>query len=371
MTRLKCILSIATIFALFLLSGCASTESQVKQRYFWPLPPDEPKIEWLGAYSSASDFRLPNMLNLITGEGENELLIARPLTVVSDGNGKVYVTDTEKVAIFVFDFIKQSVTTLGGPAFTGVMKKVNGIALDGKGNVYASDSVEQKIYIIDPLVNKHVKTLDISKHVKSIGKIAIDKLTGRIVIADFVGHQVEVTDLEGKHLLSFGKPGTGDGEFNFPVAVAIEPDGGIVVADARNARIQRFTFDGKFVSKFGKRGDSGGDFSIIKGIAVDSEGHIYITDGKEHRVVIYSPNGDYLLTFGGPYTQMPGEQLAAGGFLVPQGITIDQNDRIYVADQLNGRFQVFQYMNARYLERFPVVPGQVFVPSKLPAPVAK
>lgn len=367
MKTLKYFLGFTMIAALFLFSGCASTGSQVKQRYFWPPLPDEPKIEWIGAYSSAGDFRLPTMFNMITGEGSDELVIARPLTAVGDGNGKVYVTDTEKVTVFVFDFTKQSVSTLGDSALSGIVKKVNGIALDGSGYVYVSDSVDQKIYVIDPVSDKLIKTLDISKHVKSIGKIAIDKLGGRIIVADFVGHQVAVTDLEGKHLFSFGKPGTGDGEFNFPVAVAIEPGGGIVVADARNARIQRFTSDGKFVNKFGKRGDAGGDFSVIKGVAVDSEGHIYITDGKEHRVTIYSTKGEFLLTFGGPFTQMPGESVAAGGFLVPQGITIDQNDRIYVADQLNGRFQVFQYLNARYLGKFPVLPGQAAVPQ----PVAK
>lgn len=351
------------------LCSCASQQS-AKIRYFWPAPPDAPKIEWIGAYSSESDLRSPSLLSKITGEG-GEFYLERPLTAVSDGNGKVYVANPETASIYVFDFIKQAVYTLGGDPFTGVMQNVNGIALDGKGYVYASDSLAQKIYVIESASNRHVKTLDISKHAKSIGRFAIDKLAGHIVIPDFVDNHIVVTDLEGKHLFSFGKKGSGDGEFNFPASVALDSEGRIVVVDSRNARIQRFTPEGIFINQFGKRGDSGGDFSIIKSVAIDSEGHIYVTDAKEHRVTIFSTTGEYLLTFGGPLTQLPDTPIAAGGFLVPQGISIDQNDRIYVADQLNGRFQIFQYLNPRYLAQFPVLPGQAATSPKSRPSVAK
>ena len=360
----------AIVVMLFLLSGCASTTSQVKQRYFWPPPPDQPRIEWIGAYSSDNDLHPPTLLSKITGEG-GELYLQRPLTAVSNSNGKVYVASAEAVSIYVFDFTKHDVFKLGGSNFAGVMKTVNGIAVDDKGYVYAADSSAKKIYVFDQISNSLVKTLDVSKYVKSIGKLAINKKAGRIVIPDISGDQIVVTDLEGKYVFSFGKNGSEDGAFNSPVAVAIEADGGIVVCDSRNARIQRFSPEGKFVGKFGRRGDSGGDFSIIKGVAIDSEGHIYVTDGKENRVTIFTQQGEYLLTFGDAKTQKPGEPIVAGGFLVPQGIDIDQNDRIYVADQLNARFQVFQYLNSSYLKQFPVLPGQAAVPEKPARPAVK
>src|SRR6185369_15963446 len=111
------------------LCSCA-TQQSATIRYFWPAPPDDPKIEWIGAYSSASDLRSPTLLSKITGES-GETYLERPLTAVGDGNGKVYVANTETVSIYVFDFIKQAVYTLGGDAFSGVMQNVNGIALDG------------------------------------------------------------------------------------------------------------------------------------------------------------------------------------------------------------------------------------------------
>jgi DNA-binding beta-propeller fold protein YncE len=201
--------------------------------------------------------------------------------------------------------------------------------------------------------------LDLSSLMKSIGTFAIDKRSNRLIVPDIKEDKVVVTDIEGKQLFSFGRKGDGDGEFNMPVSVAVEADGVIVVCDSFNARIQRFTPQGVFVNKFGHRGDGAGDFSMIKGVAVDSEGHIYVTDGKESKVSIFSATGEILMTFGSKYAQSSDNNLmAAGGFLVPQGIYIDKNDRIFIADQRNRRFQVFQYLNARYLADFPITPKQ-------------
>ena len=64
---------------------------------------------------------------------------------------------------------------------------------------------------------------------------------------------------------SFGKQGSGDGEFENPASVCITSDGRfIVVADFNNSRIQVFTMDGEPVFKFG---DSGPEGWIIRSFA--------------------------------------------------------------------------------------------------------
>ena len=42
------------------------------------------------------------------------------------------------------------------------------------------------------------------------------------------------------------------------------------------------------------------------------------------------------------------------GFGMPSSIFIDANDRIYVADSLNKRFSVWQYLSKAYLAKYPV-----------------
>ena len=47
-------------------------------------------------------------------------------------------------------------------------------------------------------------------------------------------------DLSGKFLKTFGKNGSGIGEFHFPTSTAVLSDGRIAVTDWGNCRIQIF-----------------------------------------------------------------------------------------------------------------------------------
>lgn len=353
MTRFLMKCALFTICAA-VLSACASTQTAEKKRYFWPPLPGEPKIEWIGNYSGTADLKTggPSLINMIVGESDT-LGLERPLAIAADSKGRVFVTDNESMTTYIFDFKQQSVTTLGGELLVGVIRHLTGVAVDGNDNVYVSDASSRKVHVVSP-DNRVLKVLDLSKQMSHIGRFTIDKAKNRLILPDLKENKIVVTDLDGNHLFSFGKRGDADGEFNLPQGVALEKDGTIVVADSFNARVQRFTPQGEFKSKFGRRGDSPGDFAIIKGVAVDSEDHIYITDGKLNQFSIFSNKGDFLLNIGGTFAATAGAKMAIGGFLIPQGIDIDQNDRIYIVDQLNRRFHVYQYMNDRYRAQFPV-----------------
>ena len=337
-----------------ILSSCASTQIVEKKRYFWPPLPGEPKIEWIGTYSTNLDIRNegPSLFNRIVGETES-IRLERPIAIAADSKGRVFVADNETMSTYIFDFKQQTVTTLGKESLIGVVRHLTGVAVDGLDNIYISDASSRKIHVVSP-DNQVIVVLDLSNHMSHIGKFTIDKTRNRLILPDLKENKVVVTDLKGKLLFSIGKRGEADGEFNLPQGVAVEKDGTIVVADSFNARIQRFTPQGEFKSSFGRRGDSPGDFAIIKGVAVDGEDHIYITDGKLNQFSIFSNKGDFLLNIGGTYAATAGSKMAIGGFLVPQGIYIDQNDRIYIVDQMNRRFQVYQYMNDQYSAQFPV-----------------
>ena len=112
--------------------------------------------------------------------------------------------------------------------------------------------------------------------------------------------------------------------------------GRLLVNDNMNFRIQTFDSDGSFLSSFGTHGDGSGSFSQPKGVAADSDGNIYVAGATIDRVQIFSDRGDFLLAIGN-------RGGGAGQFLMPTGITIFDN-KVYVADSLNRRIQVFEYM---------------------------
>ena len=347
--RNYCFYTVIAIAFMF-LTGCASAPVDLN-RYFWPPLPDQPRIEWIATYGSEHDVKEKSWLDEFVGD--QPLSFDRPTYVTSDGGGRMYISDQQIGGVVLIDLPKKEMRFLGGEAAASFFRGASGVAVDKDGNTYAADSQSGKIMIFD---NKGTPTdvLDLSKHAKHIGGITIDKVRERIIVPEVRAHKILVFDLRGKLIHSIGKRGSGDGEFNYPSAVAVDKQGNIIVCDSMNARIQRFTADLKFISKFGKRGDNIGEFNVIKGVAVDSEGHIYVTDGKSNHIGIYNEQGEILLSFGGTFVAREGLSITPGGFLLPQGIYIDQNDTIYIADFMNSRVQVYQYLNEKYLKEHPV-----------------
>ena len=103
-------------------------------------------------------------------------------------------------------------------------------------------------------------------------------------------------------MLRFGSEGGGDGQFNLPWGVTVDPKGDVYVADWRNDRIQRFTPDGEFVSKYGSRGHGDGEFHRPSSVAVDGDGYMYVADWGNERVQVLDPEGAFVMKLRGQAT---------------------------------------------------------------------
>lgn len=337
---------LAVLAASVLLAGCAAEQLQTR-RYVWPRPPDLPKIEWIKSYYGDNDFPksgFEKFMEILFGKPAARLF-EKPIDIKSNGSGTVYVTDIALSGIFVFDLPNQQITfwARGSDPDAGLVINPYYIALDDKGNVYAVGKGRREICVLDPK-GKVLRRIDFTDYIQDPAGIAVDSKGGRIYLVDNSGAKVEVFDLGGKHLFSFGKYGDGDGEFNRPSPITINSRKEIIVGDTFNSRIQIFDSDGKFLRRFGQRGDGNADFQILKGVAVDSEDNIYVTDGKANQLKVFNTKGELLIAIGTAYSVTKTMKEAPGGFLLPQGIHIDQNDSIFIADQANMRFQHFKYL---------------------------
>lgn len=347
-----------------LVAGCSAPQVQQK-RYFWPPFSPEPKIEYIKFIQADADvlkIAMSRTQELIFGRQRPTPLFTSPFDVYSDGRGKIYVSEPSQAFVHLIDFNLGTIDRLKAKSAgrTLELRSPTGISGAADGTIYVVDSHADSIFLFgaDGRQKGEWKLKGIDRPVN----LAVDEARERIFVVAPDLHKVFVlSKKDGTVLSSFGGRGVGPGEFNFPLDLDVDQDGNLYVLDAMNARVQMFSPDGEFVRMFGERGTALGSFQIPKGIAVDREGHVYVTDSMSNRFVVFDRDGTYLLTIGGKFIVNRGE-VAPGGFYLPGGIDIDDNDGIWVIDALNRIVHQFQYLNAEYLEKYPYQESEAVVP---------
>jgi NHL repeat-containing protein len=150
---------------------------------------------------------------------------------------------------------------------------------------------------------------------------------------------------------SFGSQGSGAGQFQAPVGVAVrQSNGAVYVADSGNARVQKFDANGNFVAAFGWGvadgvakseictsscqagipGSGAGQFSLPTSIAVSdasgpSAGKVFVGDAGNNVVLKFDANGNFLSAIDGTTTPQ-------GHFQALVGVAVDQNGALWTLD---------------------------------------
>ena len=263
-------------------------------------------------------------------------LLRRPTGVDIDARGNVYVADTGKRRIVVFDRNRRFLRVYGeaGQGALLIYDPID-VAVTPDGRSWVVDRTQGKIVEYDVTG-------------VAVREIATPEPPTQITISDdtmfvTVDSGVLIADLEGNLLTGYISRGKEPGQFDRPGGVAVGEDGTLYVADSLNYRVQAISTKGESLWQYGEPlppgeaiqfGDESRKFGLPSNITIDDNGLLYVVDGVDSEIVVMDTDGNEIEVIGDVGS-------ADGMFYYPDGIAYS-NGRLVVADKFNDRVQVFR-----------------------------
>lgn len=344
--------ALSIVGLLALCAGCASTPSVMSfentaapEGEVWPPAPDVARYRLVGQLTGEANFSRDDeaqglgrrmlgwLAGMVTGR-EVPRVMQRPQSGFTDAEGRVYVTDVSRAAVFVFDAPAGRIRVWDQADQRARFDTPVGIAPGRAGEILVADAELRRIVRLDA-DGRPLGAFGQGELLRPVG-LARDAAGGRVFVADAQADSVVIFNDAGERIGTIGRRGEGPGEFNSPTYLSYA-GGQLLVADTLNARIQIFDAAGEYVAQFGRRGLYVGDFTRPKGVAADSDGNIYVVESYYDYLLVFNGRGELLLPIGGTGS-------GNGEFFLPAGIWIDDRNQVYVADAFNGRIMVFQYL---------------------------
>ncbi len=222
-----------------------------------------------------------------------------------DGQGRTLGLDQSSGMLSLFDQDGFLLTRIGGLVRSGgVLTRAGAMAVAPDGlSAVVLDTSEMHVVRYD-LANPKAKPLVFAQPGKNNGQfqaphaVALDA-AGRSYVLDSKQHRVQVFDVAGSFLFSFGRyeRGKQPDELSEPIHVAVSPAGDAAyVYDYDTYEVKKFALDqakkeGVHVNNTGGKGSGPGQFRSVVGLAVDRMGLLYVLDDSREDLQVLDFRG--------------------------------------------------------------------------------
>jgi cysteine-rich repeat protein len=313
--------------------------------------------------------------------------VGSPVAIAFDVLGRMFIAETANHRIRRVD-VDGSVKTIagtgvagfagdGGPAALAELRNPAGVAIDNRGDVVIADTNNHRIRRIDRLgVITTIAGTGQPGDGSSGGPATATALSsprhvafdaqGRVLVSDTGNHRVRRLETGGTLVTVAG---TGSAGFNGdnilastaqlsrPDGLAVDPAGNLYIADANNNRIRRILagVDGTLSTITTVAGTGGAGYIpsgegapaiatplfIPRAVAIDGLGRIVIVDARNQRIRRVDNDGTMRTIAGNGFQGFSGEGSLAtdASFNDAQGIAVDREGQVLVADTLNNRIR--------------------------------
>ncbi|XP_077865120.1 E3 ubiquitin-protein ligase TRIM56-like [Saccoglossus kowalevskii] len=137
-------------------------------------------------------------------------------------------------------------------------------------------------------------------------------------ILDDNNKQVVVSNENRKLIRAFGSS-----ELDFPHGIAINPvTKNVYVTEYILGCVRKYKQDGCYINAFGRKGDQPGEFNAPYLLAINKKGMVYVADNINGRIQVFNSDDQFMFEF---------SSTGDGIMTRPRGVAIDKNDYVYVS----------------------------------------
>jgi DNA-binding beta-propeller fold protein YncE len=196
------------------LVGCAAPPKIVVSEAppVFPPPPGEPRVIFERTFYGSGDLAKSGQSSLLTfltgtknGPGEVEGM-ARP-QALAVYRGRVFVANAQDRPISVFDLPRKRFYRIGEEGSAGALQMPAGLSVDRVGNLFVADSAKNAILVYDA-EGKYLRRIGGPESFSHLTNVTVDKQGERVYAIDVgdAGHRVRVFDArDGRHLFEIGR----------------------------------------------------------------------------------------------------------------------------------------------------------------------
>lgn len=317
-----------TIF-LILLGSCSKTVYQgtSNEPVIFPPPPDIARIQFLTRFENSSDIGQGKFKfkNFVVGSDE-ALQIIKPYGITVNSN-RIFICDAGIAGLEIIN-LQDETFKYFIPKGRGALKVPRNCFIDDKGYLYITDSERNQVVIFD---EELVYSGEIGR--PDFNPVDVHVHGDTILVADPKNNKIHAYNRTTHDLMYSFPKDANPGEINWlynPQNIIVR-ENKIYVTDFGDPRIKIYGDDGQYLSSVGQLGRRLGQFTRPKGIALDRDNNLYVVDAAFENIQIFNRDGSLLMFFGGPYK-------GPGDMYLPADVFIDYDHLSYFEKYVDPAF---------------------------------